>query len=173
MKSTLRHTFDIGADAFWRDVFFDHEFLERMYKEALHCVSVAFLEDSGDAPAGRTRRLTFTQRLAAPAPVRKLFGETITMEERGRFDPGARRWRSSMIPERMADKVRVEGETWLEPAGDGKVERIDAIEMSVSIFGVGSLVEKFMATATAESLAAQAAFTREYIRSKGLGRRPA
>jgi hypothetical protein len=172
MKSTLRHTFDIGADAFWRDVFFDHEFLERMYKEALGCVSVAFLEDSGDTPQGRTRRLTFAQPLDAPGPIRKIFGATTTMEERGRFDPKAQRWQFTMIPDRMPDKVRVAGETWIVPAGDGKIERVDAIDLSVDIFGVGSLVEKFMASATAESLEKQARFTREYIASRGLGPRP-
>ena len=63
MKSTLRNVLDIGADAFWRDIFFNHEFLERMYKEALGCEAVAFLEDSGDLTSGRSRRLTFTQKL--------------------------------------------------------------------------------------------------------------
>lgn len=169
MKSTFRNTYDIGADAFWRDVFFDHAYLESMYK-ALGCVSVAFLEDSGDAAPARTRRLTFTQPIDAPGPIRKLFGETTTMEERGRFDPNAGRWQFTMIPDRMPDKVRISGETWIEPVGDGKVERVDAMDLSVSIFGVGSLVEKFMASATAESLAKQAAFTREYLRSRGPGR---
>jgi hypothetical protein len=165
MKSTLRHTFDIGADAYWRDLFFSHEFLARMYKEALGCVAVDFLEDSGDTASGRTRRFTFAQKLDAPAPVRKLFGELTTMEERGRFDPATKRWRFSMIPDRMADKVRISGETWLEPAGEGKVERIDELEYSVSLFGVGSLVEKFMASATAESFAKQVAFTRAHIQT--------
>jgi hypothetical protein len=165
MKSTLRHTFDIGADAFWKDIFFSHAFLERMYKEALGCVSVAFLEDSGDVPAGRTRRFTFAQKLDAPAPIRKLFGEHTTMEERGRFDPQTKRWRFAMIPDRMADKVRISGETWLEPVGEGRVERIDELEFAVTIFGIGSLVEKFMASATTESFAKQVAFTREFIRT--------
>ncbi len=163
MKSTLRHTFDIGADAFWNDLFFNHEFLERMYKEALSCVSVSFLEDSGDVPAGRSRRFTFTQKLDAPGPIRKIFGETTTMEERGQFDVAKKRWRFTMSPDRMGDKVKISGETWLEPAGDGRVERVDEIDYSVSIFGVGGLVEKFMASATGESFAKQAAFTRSYI----------
>jgi hypothetical protein len=169
MKTTLRHTFDLGADAFWQDVFFDHAFLERMYKEALGCVAVTFLEDSGDRPEGRTRRFTFSQRLDAPAPIRKLFGESTTMEERGHFDPQKKRWCFTMIPDRMADKVRISGETWIEPAGEGKVERVDELEYTVSIFGIGSLAEKFMASATAESFAKQVAYTREYFRNRKAG----
>jgi Protein of unknown function (DUF2505) len=166
MKTTLRHTFEIGADAFWRDIFFDHAFVERMYKEALGCTSVAFIEDSGDTSSGRSRRLTFTQRMEAPAPVRKLFGETTTMEERGDFDVQAKRWRFTMIPDRMPDKIRISGETWIEPAGEGKIERIMELEFSVSLFGVGGLVEKFMASATAESFAKQVEFIRDHIRRR-------
>ena len=166
MKSTLRHTFDIGADAFWNEIFFNQAFQERMYKEALGCESVAFLEDSGETPAGRTRRFSFTQKLDAPAAVRKLFGETTTMEERGHFDLQTKRWRFSMVPDRMADKVRVSGETRVEPAGEGKIDRVVDLEYSVSIFGIHALIEKFMASATAESFAKQVDFTRAYILSR-------
>src|SRR2546427_11084660 len=106
MKSTIRDSFDISADTFWRDVFFSREFQERMYKEALDCESVEFLEEAGDTAAGRTRRLAFRQRIDAPAPIRKLFGDTTRMEERGRFDPSAKRWRFELIPERMTDTIR-------------------------------------------------------------------
>jgi hypothetical protein len=166
MKFTLRHTFATSADVFWRDVFFDHAFLERLYKEALGCLSVSFLEDTGDAPAGRRRRLTFTQPFDAPGPIRKLFGESTTMEERGQLDPETKRWRYTMIPDRMGDKIRVSGETWLAPAGDGAVERVAEIDQSVSIFGIGSLVEKFMASATTESFDKQAAFIRRFLESR-------
>jgi hypothetical protein len=169
MKQTIRHAFDIGEGAFWKEIFFDHALVERMYKEALGCTSVAFLEDTGDTTSGRTRRLAFTQKLDAPAPIRKLFGETTTMEERGQFDPATHRWRFTMVPDRMADKLRIAGETWLEPAGDGRVERVMSIEYTVSIFGIGGLVEKFMASATEESFEKQVQFTREHLRRRKAG----
>jgi hypothetical protein len=168
MKTTIVDSFNISADTFWREVFFSRDFLERMYKEALDCESVQFLEESGDTAKERTRRLAFRQRIDAPGPIRKLFGDTTTMEERGRFDPNTKRWRFEMIPDRMADKIRITGETWLEPAGEGKVERVCALDYSVSIFGIGALVEKFMASATAESYAKQTKFTQEFIKQKGL-----
>ena len=169
MRQTIRHTFEIGQDAFWKEIFFDHEFLERMYKEALGCSSVAFLEDTGDSATERTRRLAFTQNIEAPGPIRKLFGDTTTMEERGHFDPATKRWRFTMVPDRMADKIRISGETWLEPAGEGRVDRVMNIEYAVSIFGVGGLVEKFMASATDESFAKQVQFTREHLRRRNAG----
>ncbi|HEY2510082.1 MAG TPA: DUF2505 family protein [Polyangiaceae bacterium] len=166
MNQTIRHSFDVGESAFWKDVFFDHGFVERMYKEALGCISVTFLEDTGDASEARTRRLSFTQKFDAPGPIRKLFGDTTTMEERGRFDPRTKRWRFTMVPDRMADKIKIAGETWVEPKGDSKIERVMSLEYGVSIFGIGGLVEKFMASATEDSFEKQARFTREYLQKR-------
>src|SRR5439155_16888010 len=104
----------------------------------------------------------------APAAIRKIFGDTTKMEERGRFDVDTKRWRFEMIPDRMADKIRITGETWVEPAGEGKIQRVCAMDFAISIFGVGGLVEKFMASATAESYAKQTRFTHDFIKQKGL-----
>ena len=72
-----------------------------------------------------------------------------------------------MIPDRMADKIRISGETWLEPAGDRKVERVMELEYAVSIFGIGGIVEKFMASETAASSTKQVEFIRAYIQGRG------
>ena len=168
MKLTLRDPFDITVDTFWRDVFFNWEFQERLYKEALSCVTVELLEESEIVPGARTRRLAFTQPIEAPAPVRKLFGDATRMEERGRFDPQAKRWIFEMVPERMADKIRITGETWVEPVGETRLERVCALDFSVHIFGIGSLVEKFMGSSTVDSYAKQTRFTRAFIEEKGL-----
>jgi hypothetical protein len=163
MQSTIRDTFDIGADAFWRDVFFRRAFVERMYKEALACESIEILAEQGDVATGLTRRLRFTQKIDAPGPVRKLFGETTTMEEDGKFDAPSGRFSYRMVPDKMADKITISGTTWLEPAGDHKVVRVSELDFGVRIFGVGTLVEKFMAKQTVESMERQARFTRAYI----------
>jgi Protein of unknown function (DUF2505) len=161
-KIILRDAFPVDAERFWRDVFFSHAFQERMYREALGAASVEFLGESGDAKSGIARRLRFSQPVDAPAPVRKLFGETTSMEEDGRFDPATQRWRFRMIPDKMADKIDISGETWLE-AKDGGVERVTELSVGVKIFAVGGLVEQYIASSTAASNAKQAAFTRKYI----------
>jgi hypothetical protein len=163
MRSTIRDTFDLGKEAFWRDVFFDRRFLQRLYMEALGCESFEVVAESGDLGSGLTRRLRFTQKIDAPAPVRKLFGETTTMEEDGRFDPQAGVWRYRMIPSKMPDKVSISGTTSLEPDGEHRVTRVAELDFAVSIFGVGGLVEKYMAKQTTESMERQARFTRAYI----------
>ncbi len=162
-KITVRDAFDLDAERFWRDVFFSRAFLERMYREALGADKVEILGESGDTASGVTRRLRFSQKIDAPAPVRKIFGETTSMEEDGRFDASTRRWKFRMIPERMADKIDITGETWLEERGPGKVERVCELSVGVRIFAVGGLVEQYIASSTETSWAKQTAFTRKYI----------
>jgi hypothetical protein len=148
---TVRDAFDVDAERFWRDVFFSRPFQERMYKEALGCTRVDFLDESGDPKQGATRRLRFVQPTDAPAPVRKIFGEATTMEEDGRFDAASQRWRFQMIPDRMADKMDITGETWLEAKGAGKVERVCTLNVNVRIFAIGGLIEQFIASSTQDS----------------------
>jgi hypothetical protein len=162
-KITVRDAFDVDAERFWRDVFFSRTFLERMYKEALGADSVQILGEGGDAASGVTRRLRFSQKVDAPAPVRKLFGETTSMEEDGRFDPASRRWKFRMIPDKMADKIDITGETWLEEKGAGKIERVTELNVGVRIMVVGGLVESYIASSTETSYAKQTAFTRKFI----------
>src|SRR3954471_7513180 len=150
-KITVRDAFDVDADRFWRDVFFSRTFLERMYKEALGADQVDFLAEQGDVASGKTRKLRFSQRVDAPAPVRKLFGETTSMEEDGRFDPASKRWKFRMIPDKMADKIDITGETWLEEKGAGKVERVTELNVGVRIMVVGGLVESYIASSTETS----------------------
>ena len=134
MKSTLRHPLEISADAFWRDVFFNHEFLERACTKRRSAASRSrFSRTRGDTPGGRTRRATFTrQKLDAPGPVRKLFGA-------GR----RRRWRSAAtsIPRRSAGASRwfpigwptrsvSRGKPGSSRRGRGRSMRVDALRSS-------------------------------------------
>jgi hypothetical protein len=167
MQSTIRDTFDIGSAAFWRDVFFDRRFVERLYREAMGCVSFEILSETGDLASGIARRLRFSQKVDAPAPVRKIFGETTTMEEDGRFDPSTGKWTFRLLPEKMPDKVHIRGTTWLEPAGEARVTRVSEIDCSVSIFAVGGLVEKYIAKETEESMQKQTRFIRAHIATLG------
>jgi hypothetical protein len=170
MKTVIRDTFDLSADTFWERVFFDREYQLRMYREALGCSYVEILEASGEGEASgpRTRRLVFQQPVNAPAAVQKLFGNAMRMEERGHFDPVRQRWHFQMIPDQMPDRLKIAGETWLEPAGPGQIQRVCEMDFSVSVFGVGGLIERFMVSATAESYEKQARFIRAFIREKAL-----
>lgn len=166
MQLTLRDRFDVGADAFWRDVFFDAPFLERLYREALGADGFEILSQTGDLASGLSRRLRFSQRVDAAAAVRKIFGETASMEEEGRFDPAARTWTFQLVPGTMPDKVTIRGKTWLEPDGAGAVTRVTELSFTVSIFAVGGLVEKYIAGQTKETVEKQTRFIREYLAAR-------
>jgi hypothetical protein len=168
MKTVIRDSFDVAPDTYWDAIFFNPEFQKRMYLEALASESVDVSDLKATEGGERTRNLVFTQKLDAPLAIRKLVGDTTTMEERGTFDPKAKRWRFAMIPDRMADKIQIRGEMWVEPVAGGKIDRVCALDLSVSIFGIGSMVEKFMSNATVESYAKQTRFTRAFIAEKHL-----
>jgi hypothetical protein len=166
MQITLRDRFEVGADAFWRDVFFDGPFLERLYREALGADSFEILSQTGDLASGMSRRLRFSQKVAESAAVRKLFGETASMEEEGRYDPASGTWTFHLVPGTMPDKVTIRGKTWLEPQGADAVTRVSELSFSVSIFAVGGLVEKYMASQTKETVEKQTRFIREYLAAR-------
>jgi hypothetical protein len=46
-----------------------------------------------------------------------------------------------MLPNTMADKLNTSGIIRLEPAGDGKIRRLDEASIEAKIFGIGGLVE--------------------------------
>ncbi len=161
-----RDRFAVAAPTFW-DIFFSADFQHRMYTEALACTGVEILAQDGSPSDGLQRTLRFTQPLDAPAVVKKLFGDATTMEETGRFDAATGRRRFSMRPDRLGDRVLIQGETWLEPTAEG-VERVCKLDVNVSMFGVGSIVERVIASSSEKSYARQADFVNIYIRERGL-----
>jgi hypothetical protein len=166
-KISVRDSFDVDAERYWREVFFSRAFMERMYKEALGATRVEFLDEKGDLATGISRRIRFAQAVDAPGPVKKLFGAETVMEEQGQFDPATRRWKFRMIPDRMADKLDLTGETWLEDKGPGKIDRVSELNVGVRIFAVGGLVEQFIGSSTESSWAKQTEFTRRYLGALG------
>jgi hypothetical protein len=57
---------------------------------------------------------------------------------------------------------------WVEPRGDKKVERVVEVDSTVKVFGVGGMIEKLIENATRQSYDQAAAFTNQWIASKGL-----
>ncbi len=70
------------------------------------------------------------------------------------------------IPSKMADKLTVKGEYWVEPRGEKQLERIISCEINCSIFGLGGTVESFIEKQTRESYEIVARFTNEFIAEK-------
>jgi hypothetical protein len=168
MQTESREGFPVSSDAYWRELCLSLEYQERLYREALRCETMEVVKNEGDYATGVKRHLRFTQKSDAPAPVRKVFGETMTLEEISEFDPAQKRWTFRVIPAVMADRMDIRGDITLEGGAAGSVVQVARQTFSCKIFGIGGLVERFIAKSIEESQANKNRFTHAYIREKGL-----
>lgn len=164
----IEHTYNCSVDTFWDKVFFDEEYNRRLFKEALGFPGYEETkkEDKGDTVE---RTVEVTPKLGdLPGPLKKVVGDNVSYKEVGKFDKKAKRYNIKIVPNKLGDKLQIEGELWCEPQGDGKCKRIFSAEVKAKIFGVGGLLEKRLIADMEHSYAVGAKFTNEYIAEKGL-----
>jgi Protein of unknown function (DUF2505) len=166
-RLVARHVFDTDIDTFWNKVFFEQDFNERQYRDALKFKSWELLELTGEPGGKRTRKVRTEPSSDAPAVVKKLIGDSIAYVEEGTFDPATKVWSFEIITSKMSDKVKIKGRLWVEPKGDKKIERIIECDIEVKIFGVGGAIESFIEKTTKDSYEAAAKFTNQYVHEKG------
>lgn len=161
---TVRHTFrGVDVDTFWEKVFFNDEFNATLYKRELEFIDYEILEQKTDEKGVVTRRAKQTPKPEGPAVVKKLVGDSVSYVEEGRFDPASKRWRYTITPSKMADKIKIGGEFWVEARGEDSVERICTVDLEVKVFGVGKAVESFIEKQTKESYEKAARYTQRFI----------
>lgn len=168
MKFTIRHTWNISEEDYWPKIFFDDEYNQRLYKEGLEFPVHKVLEAKELADGTRTRKLLIEPKADAPAVVRKLIGDSLQYTEEGRWDPKTRRWSYTVTLSKLADKISIKGEFWVEKRGDKQIERFCDVDVNVKIFGVGGVLESFIEKTTRESYEKTGTFTTAWIRDHGL-----
>jgi hypothetical protein len=125
------------------------------------------LENSGSFEHGLKRRLRFSKPIDAPGAITKLFGSHVTIEEHSSFDAIAQCWTYRMVPSLMADRIDIRGRVRAEVNERG-VEQISENSVTCRLFGLGSIIEPFVARSTEEGNADKARFTRRYIEENKL-----
>jgi hypothetical protein len=162
IQNEFRQRFPVSSETYWRSLCLDLGYQERLYKEALGAGNMKVIALDGTYEAGMTRRLRFEKPIDAPMAVKKLFGETVSLEEVSEWNPKERRWSYRMIPAAFGDRIEIRGSIRLDENAEG-VEQISTSLVSCKVFGVGSVVEHFVAKSSHEGNAQKAAFTRRYI----------
>ena len=165
---TVRNVFNTDVDTYWDRIFFDSEYNERTYREALGFKSFALIEQTGGPGERRTRTMRTEPAADAPAVVRKLIGDSFNYTERGSYDPATRIWTYSITTSGMSDKIKIGGRLWVEPKGEKSIERVAEINIEVKIFGVGGAIESFIEKTTRDSYVKATNFTNRFIAEKGL-----
>ncbi|MDB4991234.1 MAG: hypothetical protein JWN04_6412 [Myxococcaceae bacterium] len=162
-----RQQFAVSIETYWRELCLNLDYQERLYCEALGCARMEIVELTGDYEKGMKRRLRFTKPIDAPAAITKLFGTHVTIEEHSEFDAREQCWSYRMVPSMMADRVDIRGRVHIVQ-GDGTIEQRSLNTVSCKMFGLGSIIEHFVAKSTEQGNADKAAFTRRYIEEKKL-----
>lgn len=166
-KATFRDTFECSVDTFW-EVFFSEEYNRRLYSEALGFSDYALLRDEALPGGGRQKDVRQVPNADIPGFLKKLVGDGVSYVERGRFDGATKHWVFTVETSPMGDKVKIGGDFWCEPRGDGRCERISEMTFDVKVFGIGGKVEDFIKDQTADSYRKTAAFMARYLKEKGL-----
>lgn len=170
MKFTIRHPYAIEPEAFWREVFFDREYNEKLYREGLQFEAFDIVEETDPPDGRRTRKVRVTPKIDAPAAIRKVLGDSVSYVEEGRLEvtgPNTPKWLSKVLPSKLADKSTIKAEMWLERTGPGQSDRVAEFDIEVKMFGVGGMVEKFLEKTMRESYQKAADYTNQWLRANG------
>jgi len=163
----IEHTFECGEDKFWKDIFFGDEFNRRMYLHHLKFKKWEVIEFR-ETETEIHRTVSVTPKVDdLPGAIKSLIGDNLGYREEGKFDKQRRRYKVNVVPSVLADKISVRGETWVEPLGDSKCRRLFQAQVSVKVFGVGSVIEKRLIADLQLSYNAGATFTAEYLKKRG------
>ena len=97
-----------------------------------------------------------------------IWADGLRYREEGRFEKSTQRYTVKVVPNRLADKLNVEGLMVTQSLGDKQCKRVFTASVNVKIFGVGGMIEKRIASDLQRSYDAGARFTAKYLQEKGL-----
>ncbi len=156
----VRHHIRSDSETFWK-VFFSVDYMDKMFLEGLGFTKFEQQQFETRADGTLHRRILVEPRLHMPAIVRKVVGDAVQYIEEGDFVD--EHWKWWIIPSRLADRVQIRGDFWVEPRPDGSIDRCMDCEIDVRIFGVGGVIEKFIKSAVEDNYVKSADFTNLYI----------
>lgn len=166
-QNTHRARYPVSVETFWKDLCLNLDYQQELFMECLGCESMEVVKNAGDLDSGVERSLRFRKPIDAPSAVRKMFGNAVTMEEHGTFDPKTQSFSFTYRPPMLADRLHITGRTRVEPAGDG-VEVITDTQFRCDLFGLGSILERFACSAGLDGQLDKERFTQRYIAKMGL-----
>ncbi|HKA90692.1 MAG TPA: DUF2505 domain-containing protein [Haliangiales bacterium] len=155
---------DIATDPenHWK-LFLDPEFDRKQYLEGFRFPGYEILEHevTDDAVIHRIR---VTPKLDVPAAVARALGARFGYTEDGKFDKKTGTWRSRMIPNILADRLRSDAVVRVAPAGEGTCRRTCELSVEARIFGIGGLVESALEKNLRKGWEDGAAYMNEWVR---------
>jgi hypothetical protein len=163
-RLTLTQDIATSVEEHWR-LFFDETYDTRQSLEGLGFSSYQILEHQ-DGPDQIVRRVRGVPKLEVPQVVAKVLGPSFGYTEEGRFDKTTGTWRSRLIPNVLAERLRSEAVVRCQPAGDGRCRRICELSVEATIFGIGGVIEAALEKDLRNGWAKSAAFMNQWLREQ-------
>ncbi|MCU0694319.1 MAG: DUF2505 domain-containing protein [Polyangiaceae bacterium] len=163
-KVRFEHVFECDVDAYWDKIFFNDEFNSKFFRETLKFNEWRATTTS-DTNAVLKRTVTVRPPVGdVPAAVKKMMGDNFGYKEHGTFDRNAKRYHVDVESNVATDKTKIQGDVWVEKAGDHKCRRIAEFTIEVKIMVVGKLVEDIIAKDMTRDFERGAEFTQRWLR---------
>jgi hypothetical protein len=164
----IQHDFDCGEAALWQVFFFDEEYNRRLYLETLK-FPVWKMLDQKVTDATLERRIEIHPVVEnVPGPLKALIGDAFHYIEDGRLDRKTNRYSFRVLPSALADKTHISGEMYPERIGETRCRRVIDYKVDVKVMIIGKLAEQKTIQDTHTNYDRAAAFTRTYLKEKGL-----
>ncbi len=164
MNKHVEQVFKCDPEFYWQSLF-DAE--QRTERELKGCGSLSYEVVSITRDAGKVRQVAkAVSEVDAPRAVRKVFGETIGIEEETTWQEGSEQAQLVYRPDKMPDRVTVSGVLSCRGQGDGTCKVSVDLNIKVKIFAIGGIVEKLLAKESEKHLADDAAYFNAHIAPK-------
>lgn len=163
MNKTIKHRFPVSKKTFWESVYFNPDYTQGLFLKGMDCVEFEVVSESGCVADGIKRCMKSTPRIEIPKAVKKVLGDAISYTESGTYDATTGRYTFHVVPSALPGKIKIKGIYWVEEVGENEVERVCELSFDVKIFGVGKLIEQFIAKSYVDNQEKAAAFTKAWI----------
>ena len=164
MKEVIKCVFPVSSADYWRSLYFNEPFVRALHLEGLNCSDLEIIHWGGTVETGIARAFRSTPRIEAPPAVKKALGESVSYTEEGSFDPRTQRYSFEVIPSAMPNKIKIRGEYWLKERSESEVERVCELSFEVKLFGIGKLIEQFIARAFVDNQRRADEFTLHWVK---------
>jgi hypothetical protein len=159
MELSIDHTFALTPAEYAR-LYFDEPFSIALCAHVKLDRAVLHLERS---PGRIVRQVRYEPIRDVPAPLAAMIGSVrFHYVEEIDLDLATFRGRWRVVPSVFADRVKAAGTLDFEPAPGG-VKRVARGEVTVSVLGVGGLVERFVVGEVLKGYADASSFTRAFL----------
>lgn len=154
----MKHSINCTPDVFWEKIVREEAFNEALYKEELG-FGYALLDE------GPPRRARIEPRMDAPKAIQKVLGDNVSFVEVGGMQ--GERYEFVIEPSTLSSKLTIKGAMDIVANGESKCYRCVEFTIEAKIFGVGKILEAFIAKETKDRYEGSARFTNVYLDRAG------